>query len=144
MHHGVALALGVPLELVHVALINQPRRVGVNGLDVMSALGEPSVAARPRTAPPLRESVSAISPSPSGTTLPATEQTIKRAPERLALSRRANQVMRLHLVRSAVRITVLMTCDAAALLLLGVLLRGVRDQLWLGAGAGSLVNRLVP
>src|SRR6185436_8374914 len=29
-------------------------------------------------------------------------------------------------------------------LLLGVLLRGVRDQLWLGAGAGSLVNRLVP
>jgi exopolysaccharide biosynthesis polyprenyl glycosylphosphotransferase len=110
----------------------------------MSALGEPSVAARPRTAPPLLESVSAIPPSPSGTTLPATEQTFKRVPERLALSRRAHQVMRLHLVRSAIRITVLMTGDAAALLLLGVLLRGVRDQLWLGSGAGSLVNRLVP
>src|SRR6185437_65146 len=68
---------------VHVALINQPRRLGVNGLDVMSALGEPSVAARPRTAPPLLESVSAIPHSPTGTTLPATEQTFKRVPERL-------------------------------------------------------------
>jgi hypothetical protein len=52
--------------------------------------------------------------------------------------------MRLHLVRSAVRIAVLMAGDAAALLLLRVLLRGVRDNLWLGEATASIISRLVP
>ncbi|HEX5574954.1 MAG TPA: hypothetical protein VFX42_03685, partial [Gemmatimonadales bacterium] len=52
--------------------------------------------------------------------------------------------MRLHLVRSAVRIAVLMAGDAAALLLLRVLLRGVRDNLWLGGATASIISRLVP
>jgi exopolysaccharide biosynthesis polyprenyl glycosylphosphotransferase len=52
--------------------------------------------------------------------------------------------MRLHLFRSAVRIAVLMAGDAAVLFLLQVLIRGVRDQLWLGAAASSLMSRLLP
>lgn len=52
--------------------------------------------------------------------------------------------MRRHLVRSIVRITVLMTGDVGALLLLRVLLKGVRDQQWLGAGAASIVTSLIP
>jgi exopolysaccharide biosynthesis polyprenyl glycosylphosphotransferase len=64
--------------------------------------------------------------------------------ERLALTRRAPQIMRRHLVRSIVRITVLMTGDAAALLLLRVILRGVRDEQWLGVGTASLFSSLIP
>ncbi|MDF3053268.1 MAG: hypothetical protein K0S19_1373, partial [Geminicoccaceae bacterium] len=52
--------------------------------------------------------------------------------------------MRIHLVRSAVRIAVLMAGDTAALLLLRVLLRGVRDEFWLGPAVASVVNGLVP
>jgi exopolysaccharide biosynthesis polyprenyl glycosylphosphotransferase len=64
--------------------------------------------------------------------------------ERLALTRRAPQIMRRHLVRSAVRITVLMAGDAGALLLLRVALRGVRDEQWLGPATAAVMNRLVP
>jgi len=52
--------------------------------------------------------------------------------------------MRRHLVRSAVRITVLMTGDAAALLFLRLLLHGLRDSQWLGAGTSSVLNELIP
>jgi len=52
--------------------------------------------------------------------------------------------MRIHLVRSAVRITVLMAGDAAALLLLRLLLRGVRDEGWWGSAAASVMTGLVP
>lgn len=58
--------------------------------------------------------------------------------------RRAPQIMRRHLVRSAIRITVLMAGDAAALLLLRHLLRGVRDEQWLGPATAGLVNSMVP
>jgi exopolysaccharide biosynthesis polyprenyl glycosylphosphotransferase len=52
--------------------------------------------------------------------------------------------MRVHLVRSAIRIAVLMAGDAAALLLLRALLRGVRDEQWLGSAAASVMHRLAP
>ncbi len=52
--------------------------------------------------------------------------------------------MRLHLVRSTIRITVLMAGDTAALLVLRALLRGVRDERWLGAPAASLLASLIP
>jgi exopolysaccharide biosynthesis polyprenyl glycosylphosphotransferase len=52
--------------------------------------------------------------------------------------------MRRHLVRSVVRMTVLMTGDAAALLLLRVALKGIRDQQWLGSATASVVSSLVP
>ncbi len=52
--------------------------------------------------------------------------------------------MRRHLVRTAVRVSVLLAGDAAALLLLRVLLHGVRDVGWLGSGTSALINRIVP
>jgi exopolysaccharide biosynthesis polyprenyl glycosylphosphotransferase len=52
--------------------------------------------------------------------------------------------MRVHLVRTAVRVAVLMAGDAAALLVLRVLLRGVRDESWLGPAVASVVNSLAP
>jgi exopolysaccharide biosynthesis polyprenyl glycosylphosphotransferase len=52
--------------------------------------------------------------------------------------------MRLHLVRSAVRIAVLLAGDAVALLLLRLLLRGVRDESWLGSAAATVMAQLVP
>ena len=82
----------------------------------------------------------AVSSSATASSAPAVWSAI----ERLALTQRAPQIMRIHLVRSAVRIAVLMAGDTAALLLLRVLLRGVRDELWLGPAAASVVNSLVP
>ena len=64
--------------------------------------------------------------------------------ERLALSRHAPQMMRKHLVRSLVRVTVLMAGDAAALLMLRVLLRGIRDGGWLGGATADLLTNLIP
>jgi exopolysaccharide biosynthesis polyprenyl glycosylphosphotransferase len=52
--------------------------------------------------------------------------------------------MRRHLVRNAVRISVLMAGDAAALLLLRFLLRGVRDVGWFGPATSGLVNQIIP
>jgi exopolysaccharide biosynthesis polyprenyl glycosylphosphotransferase len=52
--------------------------------------------------------------------------------------------MRRHLVRTAVRVAVLLAGDTAALLLLRVTLRGVRDLGWLGPGTSSLVNQIIP
>jgi exopolysaccharide biosynthesis polyprenyl glycosylphosphotransferase len=52
--------------------------------------------------------------------------------------------MRRHLVRTAVRVSVLLAGDAAALLLLRVVLHGVRDVAWLGAGTSDLINKIIP
>ena len=105
---------------------------------VDDSAGVLTAAAQQSQALPL---ATAVSPAaPASTSKPAVWSAI----DRLALTRRAPQIMRLHLVRSAVRIAVLMAGDAGALLLLRVLLRGVRDQLWLGPGAASVVNSLVP
>jgi exopolysaccharide biosynthesis polyprenyl glycosylphosphotransferase len=108
---------------------------------------------RPRpSGPVLDEALARTIPSPSpasaraasSSTTTTSAPAIRSAPDRLALSRRAHQVMRLHLVRSAIRIAVLMAGDAAALLLLRVLLRGVRDNLWLGGATASIISRMVP
>jgi exopolysaccharide biosynthesis polyprenyl glycosylphosphotransferase len=66
------------------------------------------------------------------------------APARLALTRRAHQVMRRHMLRAVVRVSVLILGDAGALLLLRALMRGVRDLGWLGGGVASVVNNLIP
>jgi exopolysaccharide biosynthesis polyprenyl glycosylphosphotransferase len=116
--------------------------------DVMSVIGQPSFTPRSRPSVQVLESIAgSISPASSSaaaTAAPNAQQPIRRASERLALSRRAHQVMRVHLVRSAIRIAVLMAGDAAALLLLRVLLRGVRDEQWMGSAAASVMHRLVP
>jgi hypothetical protein len=52
--------------------------------------------------------------------------------------------MRRHLVRTAVRVSVLLAGDAAALLLLRVVLRGVRDVGWLGPATSDLINGIIP
>jgi exopolysaccharide biosynthesis polyprenyl glycosylphosphotransferase len=71
-------------------------------------------------------------------------QPLRIAVERLALTRRAHRIMRQHFVRAAVRVSVLLTGDAVALLLLRALLRGVRDLAWLGEGSSSIASRIIP
>ncbi len=118
----------------------------------MAAVGQPSIAARALPSSPVIEEAGAGNlATASGLANPALPPvSLTSAPagpgavERLALSRRAPHIMRLHLVRSAVRITVLMAGDAAALLLLRVLLKGVRDQGWWGSAAASVMSQLVP
>src|SRR3954462_1650175 len=57
--------------------------------------------------------------------------------ERLALTRRGPQIMRRPFVRAAVRISVLLAGDTAALLLLRAVLHGVRDVGWLGPATSA-------
>lgn len=123
----------------------------------MSAVS-PSIGAKPKSQPTVNvpaasSALAPVSGPPSGTTssppAPGTTASphlpIARSPlERVALAQRAQQIMRVHLIRSAVRVGVLMAGDAAALLVLRLLLRGVRDESWLGAAVGSTVNSLVP
>jgi exopolysaccharide biosynthesis polyprenyl glycosylphosphotransferase len=52
--------------------------------------------------------------------------------------------MRRHLVRTAVRVSVLLAGDTAALLLLRVTLHGVRDVGWFGPATSALVNQIIP
>jgi exopolysaccharide biosynthesis polyprenyl glycosylphosphotransferase len=103
----------------------------------MSSVTQPPLSPRIRPSP----SVDEAPPAPRNTTITPTVWTPL---ERLSLSRRAPQIMRRHLVRSAVRISVLMAGDAGALLLLRLLLRGIRDELWLGSAAAGVANSLVP
>jgi exopolysaccharide biosynthesis polyprenyl glycosylphosphotransferase len=113
----------------------------------MSAIGEPSVAPRSRKSPDVLEGIPGAASLPTATiSHPARtgDQLLRPPPERLALTRRAHQVMRIHLVRSAIRVTVLLAGDAAALLLLRALVRGVRDEQWLGIATAAVVSRLVP
>jgi exopolysaccharide biosynthesis polyprenyl glycosylphosphotransferase len=105
----------------------------------MTPVSQPSASPRVRPSSAAVDEVRSSTPPPKGP-VPA----VWTALERLALTRRAPQIMRRHLVRSIVRITVLMTGDAAALLLLRVLLRGVRDEQWLGAATASVVTSLIP
>jgi exopolysaccharide biosynthesis polyprenyl glycosylphosphotransferase len=104
----------------------------------MSAVGQPSL--EPRFSGPSAATELAVGPS----AVPADTQRIKTAPARLALTQRAPQIMRRHLVRTAVRVSVLLVGDAAALLLLRVALRGVRDVGWFGPGTSALVNQIIP
>ena len=107
-------------------------------LGSMPAVGQPSLEPRFPSSPPAKEVAS--SPSPS----PIDSHPIRTAVERLALSQRAPQIMRRHLVRTAVRVSVLLAGDTAALLLLRVTLRGVRDLGWFGPGTSELVNYIIP
>jgi exopolysaccharide biosynthesis polyprenyl glycosylphosphotransferase len=104
----------------------------------MSAVGQPSFEAR--YSGPSAATELAVGPS----AVPTDTQRIKTAPARLALTQRAPQIMRRHLVRTAVRVSVLLVGDAAALLLLRVALRGVRDVGWFGSGTSALVNQIIP
>jgi exopolysaccharide biosynthesis polyprenyl glycosylphosphotransferase len=104
----------------------------------MPAVGRPSLEPRFQGSPTAPEA--AVSPS----TVPVDSHPIKTALERLALTQRAPQIMRRHLVRTAVRVAVLMVGDAVALLLLRFILRGVRDVGWFGPGTSALVNRIIP
>ena len=117
----------------------------------MAAVGQPQISARPLPSssasvePPVTPVASPGLERPaSPPTQPSSAPTSPVPVERLALTRRAHRLMRLHLVRSAIRITVLMAGDAAALLLLRLLLRGIRDEAWLGSVAATVMTRLVP
>ncbi|MFL5401923.1 MAG: sugar transferase [Gemmatimonadales bacterium] len=104
----------------------------------MSAVGQPSLEPRFQSSPATKEA--GVSPAAP----PLDPSPIKSALERLALTQRAPQIMRRHLVRTGVRVSVLLAGDTLALLLLRVTLRGVRDLGWFGAGVSSLVNRIIP
>lgn len=104
----------------------------------MSAVGQPSLE-------PRFKSPSAASEAASGASAtPIDSSRVKTAVERLALSRRAPQIMRRHVVRAAVRVSVLMAGDSAALLLLRAALDGVRDVGWFGPAASGLASRIIP
>jgi exopolysaccharide biosynthesis polyprenyl glycosylphosphotransferase len=68
----------------------------------------------------------------------------KNRSERLDLARDAPQVMRRHLAQAVVRISVLLTGDACALLMLRFIMQGIRDQAWLGPTVASIAARMIP
>ena len=103
----------------------------------MPAVGQPSLEPRFQTSSAAKE----VAASPS---TPVDSHPIKTALERLALTQRAPQIMRRHLVRTAVRVSVLLAGDTVALMLLRVTLHGVRDVGWFGPGASALINRIIP
>src|ERR1700694_2860887 len=104
----------------------------------MPAVGQTSLEPRLQSSPASFEAVA----DPS--TAPVDSLNIKTALERLALTQRAPQIMRRHLVRMAVRVSVLLLGDAAALLLLRFALRGIRDVGWFGSATSAVVNRIIP
>jgi exopolysaccharide biosynthesis polyprenyl glycosylphosphotransferase len=128
---------GFPVILlpVHLLPLN-----GARGLRFMPPVTQSSTSPRVQTTPTLvDEALPAATPFKAAQ-IPA----VWTALERLALSQRAPQIMRRHLFRSIVRFTVLMSGDAGALLLLRAVLRGIRDEQWLGAHTASVVNSLIP
>jgi exopolysaccharide biosynthesis polyprenyl glycosylphosphotransferase len=104
----------------------------------MPAVGQTSLEPRLPSSPVGTEA--AASPSPAA----AYPLNIKTALERLALTQRAPQIMRRHLVRMTVRVSVLLVGDTAALLLLRFALRGIRDVGWFGPATSAVVNRIIP
>lgn len=103
----------------------------------MSAVGQPSLEPRFQS-PPGTEA------PPGNGAVPDDSLHPKTGLERLALTRRAPQIMRRHVVRAAVRVSVLLAGDTAALLLLRTLLHGVRDLGWFGAATSSGITRVIP
>ncbi len=117
----------------------------------MTAVGQPQLSSRPLPSSSETDQAAVAVAAPPGLERPLSSPARALTPpagpgavERLALTRRAHHIMRLHLVRSAVRITVLMAGDAAALLLLRFVLRGIRDEAWLGSVVASVMSKLVP
>src|SRR5918992_1635997 len=107
----------------------------------MTAVGKPPVEPRLQPAP-LAKGLG-LGTNPDATTQDDS-QPIRIAVDRLALTRRAHRIMRQHFVRAAVRVSVLLAGDAAALLVLRTLLHGVRDLGWLGAATSNLAHQVVP
>ena len=103
----------------------------------MPAVGQPQLEPHFRSSPAATE----VAASPN---TPVDSHPIKSALERLALTQRAPQIMRRHLVRTLVRVSVLLAGDTLALLLLRVTLHGVRDIGWFGPATSSLVNQIIP
>jgi exopolysaccharide biosynthesis polyprenyl glycosylphosphotransferase len=103
----------------------------------MPAIGQPQLEPRFRSSQAAKEV--AAGPSTAVESHP-----IKSALERLALTQRAPQIMRRHLVRTLVRVSVLLAGDTLALLLLRFTLHGVRDIGWFGPGTSALVNEIIP
>jgi lipopolysaccharide/colanic/teichoic acid biosynthesis glycosyltransferase len=104
----------------------------------MPAVGQTSLE------PSLSSSPAGIEAAASPSTAAVDSLNIKTALERLALTQRAPQIMRRHVVRMAVRTSVLLVGDTAALLLLRFTLRGTRDVGWFGSATSALVNRIIP
>jgi exopolysaccharide biosynthesis polyprenyl glycosylphosphotransferase len=104
----------------------------------MSAVGQPSLEPRFQSSAAVKE----LAASPPAVVVDPPR--LRITPARLALTQRAPQIMRRHLVRTAVRVSVLIAGDAAALLLLRVILHGVRDVGWLGLATSDLINQIIP
>jgi exopolysaccharide biosynthesis polyprenyl glycosylphosphotransferase len=104
----------------------------------MPAVGQTSLEPRFSSSPAAKEAVAS-----AGTT-PVDFRQNKPAVERLALTQRAPQIMRRHLVRTAVRVSVLLAGDAVALLFLRFILRGIRDLAWFGEATSAVFNRIIP
>ena len=104
----------------------------------MHAVGQPSLEARLTSSSASMEAV--VSPAAP----PVEPSPVKSALDRLALTQRAPQIMRRHVVRTGVRVSVLLAGDTVALLLLRLALRGVRDMGWFGPAVSAFINRIIP
>ena len=69
---------------------------------------------------------------------------IHKVPTPIALQRMARPRVRRHVLRSFVRLGVLFTADVATLFAMRYLIRGTRDEAWLGPRVAELLSRLVP
>jgi exopolysaccharide biosynthesis polyprenyl glycosylphosphotransferase len=97
---------------------------------------------------PAEHSARRISPRPQPEAEPRVEAAgnstaAKSWPERLDLTLGAPQIIRRHLARAVVRIAVLLTGDALALLGLRWVLQGARNR-WFGNPVASVLNRIIP
>jgi exopolysaccharide biosynthesis polyprenyl glycosylphosphotransferase len=108
----------------------------------MSAVSQTSVEPRLQSSPAAKDVAGSNGAASNGAVLE--EVRPSTGLERLALTQRAPQIMRRHLVRMAVRVSVLLVGDTAALLLLRFTLRGIRDVGWFGSGTSAVVNRIIP
>ena len=103
----------------------------------MPAVGQPQLEPQFRSSSAAKE----VAASPAAA---VDSHSIKSALERLALTQRAPQIMRRHLVRTLVRVSVLLAGDTLALLLLRFTLHGVRDLGWFGPSPSAVLNQIIP
>lgn len=127
-----------PRALADVQTLDQPVT------DLASA--PPLLRTRPdaTASPPVDTPPPRISGSSIGIPAVAEPSSGKSRSERLDLTRGAPQMMRRHLARAVVRISVLLTGDACALLVLRFIMQGIRDEAWLGTTIASLAARMIP
>ena len=74
-----------------------------------------------------------------GPEVPAAESRV-----RLELHSQASRVVRLHVIRSAIRAATLIAADTGLLLLLRAVIQGVRDDRWLGGWLASMLQAVAP